>query len=43
MVGVGALSLHAMPALNLAAKNIAAQQWKIVTLSRDFACNCFCP
>ena len=35
IVGVGALSVHAMHALNLAAKNIADQQWTDVKLSTE--------
>jgi len=34
-VGVTGLSLHSMHALNIAAKNIAAQQWTDVKLSRE--------
>ena len=35
IVGVGALSMHTMHRLNLAARNVAAQQWTDVRLSRE--------
>src|SRR5215471_12264266 len=35
IIGVGALSMHTMHRLNLAARNVAAQQWTDVRLSRE--------
>src|SRR5215471_17330940 len=35
IIGVGALSMHTMHRLNLAARNVASQQWTDVRLSRE--------